>query len=138
MSNPGDYDAQVEEIQDHNQPLLEGFRTWLEASGASKDAIEKHVETILFFAEYLVYYEPLKRLDMTTGPDIGMFFSDWFPRQAAWSSSAGESEYLAAFEIFFRWMGETGGISPEVAAGILAALEDRDGLIPNRNDCWIA
>jgi hypothetical protein len=35
-------------------------------------------------------------------------------------------------------MGETGGISPEVAAGILAALEDRDGLIPNRNDCWIA
>ena len=75
---------------------------------------------------------------MTTGPDIGMFLIDWFPRQAAWSSSAGETEYLSAFEIFFGWMAETGSISPQVAAGILGALADRDGLIPNRNDCWIA
>jgi len=138
MSNSGDYDAEVKEIQAHNQPLLEGFRTWLEASDASEDAIEKHVEGILFFPEYLVYYEPLKRLDMTTGPDIGVFSSDWFPRQAAWSSGAGETEYLGTFEIFFGWMGQTGSISPQVVAGILAALEDRDGPIPNRNDCWKA
>jgi len=75
---------------------------------------------------------------MTTGSDIGMFLSHRFPLQAAWSSSAGETEYLSAFEIFFGWMGETGSNSPQVAAGILGALADRDGLIPNRNDCWIA
>lgn len=75
---------------------------------------------------------------MTTGPDIGMFLCDSVPRQEAWSSSAGESEYLATFEIFFRWMGETGGIAPEFAVGILAALADRGGLKPNRNNCWIA
>ncbi len=138
MSNRGGYEAAVKEIQARNQPLLEGFRAWLETSDASEDVIEKHMDAILFFAEYLVYYEPLKRLDMTIGPDFGMFFSDWFPRQAAWSSSTGEGEYLAAFKSFFGWMGETGGISPEVATGILGALVDRDGPIPNQDDYWIA
>jgi len=54
MSNLGDSDAEAKEIQAHNQPLPEGFRTWLEESDASEDAMEKHVKGILFFAKYLV------------------------------------------------------------------------------------
>jgi site-specific recombinase XerD len=127
MSEPSDYDVQVRAIQASNRPLLDAFEIWLEQSGLSEKTIQTHVSNIDFFTNYLVYYEPLKRLDEATSGDVWMFLADWFPRKALWASVTSGKSYLASFKKFFRWMGETGHVSAETVADVLDTLkEDRD------------
>jgi hypothetical protein len=78
--NTYDYDAQVRAIQAYNQPILDGFRAWLEQSGLAEKTIKNHVDNIDFFTDYLVYYEPLENLDEADGSDVWMFLTDWFPK----------------------------------------------------------
>jgi len=59
-------------------------------------------ENIDFFTEFLVYYEPLKRLDETDETDISSFFLDWFPRKAMWASESSIKFNLASFKKFSR------------------------------------
>ena len=70
MSGVDGYDMQVHAIRTYNQPLLESFRAWLAQSGLAEKTIRNHVDNIVFFAEYLVYYEPLQRLDEATSGDV--------------------------------------------------------------------
>jgi len=42
------YDAQVRAIQAYNQPILDGFRSWLEQSGLAEKTIKNHVDNIDF------------------------------------------------------------------------------------------
>ena len=74
--------------------------------------------------EYLVYYEPLEKLDEADGSDVSMFLSDWFPRKALWSSVSSVKSYMASFKKFFQWMGETGRVSPETVDDVLFTLKE--------------
>ena len=124
MSDTSSYDARVQAIRVYNQPILEGFRAWLEQSGLSEKTIKNHVDNIDFFTEYLVYYEPLEKLDEAEGSDIWMFLSDWFPRKALWSSVSSVKSYMASFKKFFQWLGETGRVSPETVEDVLSTLKE--------------
>jgi site-specific recombinase XerD len=119
-----DYDREVEAIRTYNQPLLEAFQAWLEESGLSEKTVRSHVENIDFFTEYLVYYEPLNRLDQATDSDVFSFLSDWFPRKAMWASVSSVRSYLASFKKFFMWMGEAGHVSQETVAEVIEVLKE--------------
>jgi site-specific recombinase XerD len=130
-----DYDSQVEAIRAYNQPVLDEFRAWLEQSGLAEKTVKAHVDNIDFFTEYLVYYEPLEKLDEADGSDIWMFLSDWFPRKAMWSSVASVKSNMASFKKFFQWMGETGRVSPEIVADVLSTLkEGRDHFLESADE----
>ena len=124
MKDTLSYDEQVQAINSYNQPILEDFRAWLEQSGLSEKTVENHVDNIHFFTHYLVYYEPLTKLDEADGSDIWMFLTDWFPRKAMWSSVTSVKSNIASFKKFFNWLGETGRISPEVVADVLTTLKE--------------
>ncbi len=122
-----DYDQQVKAIRAYNQPILEAFQTSLEQARLADKTINSHLENIDFFTEFLVYYEPLKRLDETDEADISSFLLDWFPRKAMWASESSIKSNLASFKKFFDWMGQTGRMPPETVAEILTTLkEERD------------
>ena len=124
MNDTISYDERVRAINSYNQPILADFRAWLEQFGLSEKTVENHVDNIDFFTHYLVYYEPLTKLDEADGSDVWMFLTDWFPRKAMWSSVTSVKSYLASFKKFFNWLGETGRISPEVVADVLTTLKE--------------
>ena len=124
MSDTDSYDARVRAIRAYNQPILEDFRFWLEQSGLAKKTVENHVDNIDFFTHYLVYYDPLKKLDEADGSDVWMFLTDWFPRKALWSSVTSVKSYIDSFKKFFQWMEETGHVSPETVADVLTTLKE--------------
>ena len=135
MSNAESFDAKVRAIQAYNQPILNDFRAWLEQSGLAEKTIKNHVDNIDFFTEYLVYYEPLEKLDEADGSDVWMFLSDWFPRKAMWASEASVKSNMASFKKFFQWMGETGRVSPEIVADVLSTLkEGRDQFLESAGE----
>ena len=123
MSDIDTYDARVQAIQAYNQPILYGFLTWLKQSGLSEETIYNHVTNIEFFTNYLVRYEPLKKLDEVSSGDVWMFLADWFPRKALWASVTSTKSYVASFKKFFKWMGETGRVSPETVEDVLSTLK---------------
>lgn len=126
-TDTSDYDIRVRAIQAANQPILNAFEVWLEQSGLSEKTIQIHVSNIDFFTNYLVYYEPLKKLDEANSGDVWMFLDDWFPRKALWASITSVTSYLASFKKFFRWMGETGRVSPQTVADVLETLKEERG-----------
>ena len=135
MSDDDTYDARVRAIRAYNQPILEDFRAWLEQSGISEKTVKDQVNKIHFFTEYLVYYEPLKKLDQANSSDIRMFFMSWFPYKALWTSETGIKSYLASFKKFFLWMGETGHVSAATVSNVLTTLkEGRDQFLERAAD----
>jgi site-specific recombinase XerD len=124
MSELAAYDAKVRAIRDYNQPILDGFRTWLEQSGLSAKTVRAHVNNITFFTAYLVYYEPLKKLDEANSSDVRMFLANWFPRKALWASESTVKSNIASFKKFFQWMGETDRVSPQTVTDVLTTLKD--------------
>ena len=124
MSDADTYDAKVRAIQAYNQPILDDFRSWLEQSGLAEKTVKSHVDNIDFFTKYLVYYEPLKKLDEADGGDIWMFLVNWFPRKAMWASQASVKSNIASFKKFFHWMGETGLVSYETVGDVLSRLKE--------------
>jgi site-specific recombinase XerD len=122
------YEQRVRAIQLANQPLLDGFESWLMQAGWSEKTIQDHMDNIRFFSRYLVLYaHSLRRLDEATDSEVYWFLADWFPRKALWASVASMKRYLASFKKFFTWMGETGLVSPETVADVLDTLKfDRD------------
>ena len=130
MNDARTYDQQVEAILAYNQPLLDEFQDWLAHSGVSAKTVQSHVDNMAFFATYLVYYDPLQRLDEATSGDVWMFLSDWFPRKALWASTTSIRTYLTSFRKFFRWMGDTEHVSPEKVTEVLTMLKDeRDAFL---------
>ena len=127
-----DYDAQVRAIRAYNQPILDDFKVWLQQSGLSEQTVQTHVDNINFFTNYLVYYEPLKKLDEATEGDVWMFLADWFPRKALWASVTSVKSYLVSFKKFFRWMGETGHASPQTVAEVLDTLKEERNVFLRR------
>ena len=122
------YEQQVHAIQLAIQSILDGFEGWLKQAGWREKPIQDHVDNIRFFTRYLVLYaHSLCRLDEATDSEVYWFLADWFPRKALWASVASMKGYLASFKKFFKWMGETGQVSPQTVADVLDTLKfDRD------------
>ncbi|MEW5956533.1 MAG: site-specific integrase [Chloroflexota bacterium] len=122
-----DYDQQVEAIRAYNQPILDTFQAWLTETGLADKTVRSHVENISFFTEYLVYYEPLKRLDEAGAGDVDTFLTSWFPRKAMWASESSIKSNIASFKKFFQWIGKTGRVSTKTTTEVLTMLkENRD------------
>ncbi len=139
MSTLSDYDAQVDAIKEHNAPILASFQTSLAQAGLAKKTVKNHVDNIDFFTEYLVYYEPLTRLDEADEGDVSSFLLDWFPRKALWASVSSTKSYLASFKKFFVWMGETQRVSSEIVDDVLTTMkEERQDFLDavNDDDAW--
>jgi hypothetical protein len=61
------YEQRVQAIQRANQPILNGFETWLRQSGLSEQTIKAHVDNMRLFSRYLLLYaHSLRRLDEAT------------------------------------------------------------------------
>jgi site-specific recombinase XerD len=127
MSN---YDQQVEAIRSYNQPILDEFKAWLEAKGLAKKTVKNHVDNIDFFADFLVYYEPLEKLNEATEIEVYSFLSDWFPRKAMWASPASVKSYMASFRKFFKFMVESNRIDSKDEQAVRESLKEcRDEFI---------
>ena len=100
MTDAKSYDEQVKAIRAYNQPILEDFQAWLKQSGLSEKTIKSHVFNIDFFTEYLMYYEPLKKLDEADSSDVWSFLANWYPRKALWASRGGVKSNMASFKKF--------------------------------------
>lgn len=125
-----DYAKQVERIREQNKPILAAFQQWLEAAGLSAKTVKTHVDNVDFFTEYLVYYEPLKRLAAADADDFYIFCANWFPRKALWASAASARSNLASFRKFARFMRETERWSAKRELEILETLKaNRDEMI---------
>jgi site-specific recombinase XerD len=132
MTQTSNYDERINQIRNQNKPILEGFQEALTNSNISAKTRKNHVQNIEFFAEYLVYYEPLKTLAQTESTDISSFLDDWFLRKALWSSVESVRAYLATFKKFFVWMRDTHHMSKSSVEHILAMIkEDREDFIDN-------
>jgi hypothetical protein len=82
--HPETYEQRVQAIQLANQPILDGFETWLRQSGLSEQTIKEHVDNMRFFSRYLLLYAySLRRLDEATEGDVYDFLEDWFPKPRA-------------------------------------------------------
>jgi site-specific recombinase XerD len=123
------YEQRVQAIQLSNQPILDGFETWLRQSGLSEPTIRDHVDNMRFFSRYLLLYAySLRRLDEASEGAVYDFLEDWFPRKALWASVSSMKVYLASFKKFFTWMGETGLVPPETVADVRSTLKDSRSL----------
>ncbi|MBE9115276.1 site-specific integrase [Lusitaniella coriacea LEGE 07157] len=118
------YDEQVEKIEHYNQPILDGFKDWLEKSNLSAKTVRNHVNNIESFAEYLVCYEPLRRLDEIEDNDVSDFLIDWFPRKALWASESTVKSYIASFRKFAKYMIESQRMSAEQETEIRETLKE--------------
>ncbi len=141
MTDSNDYDKQVEAMRAYNQPILDAFQAWLKEAGLARKTIKNHVDNIDFFTEYLVYYEPLKRLDEANDDDVFTFLSSWFPHKAMWANITNVKSYLASFKKFFKWMGETERISNETVTEVLDTLKENkdeflDAVDDDSSDIW--
>ncbi len=123
------YEQRVQAIQHANQPILDGFETWLKQAGLSEQTIKDHVDNMRFFARYLLLYAySLRRLDEATEGDVYDFLEDWFPRKALWASVSRMKVYLASFKKFFTWMRATGLVAPQTVEDVLSTLKDSRNL----------
>lgn len=119
-----DYDKEVEKMEAYNQPILDEFGSWLEKSGLAQTTVKNHVENMAFFAEYLVYYEPLYALDEADAGDVTSFLLDWFPRKAMWASASSTKSHMATFRKFFKFMNESDRIDEGIEVEVRQTLKD--------------
>ena len=119
-----DYDKEVKKINAYNQPILDEFASWLKKSGLAQATIEKHVENMDFFAEYLMYYEPLYALNEADAEDVTSFLLDWYPRKAMWASVSHTKSHMATFRKFFKFTSETNRIDKVVEDEVRQVLKD--------------
>jgi|SRR5258708_1814948 hypothetical protein len=124
MNEVETYDTRVLAIRAYNHSLLDGFRAWLEHKGQTAPTIITHLDNIFLFATYLVYDEPLKKLDEAIQSDVYWFLADWFPRKALWASVRSVQAHCASLKKFFLWMGETRRVSPETVADVISTLKE--------------
>jgi len=118
------YEKEVEKIRAANQPILDAFQAWLEKSGLSEKTVKNHCQNMEFFAEYLIYYEPLQGLDEADSSDVLGFLLDWFPRKAMWASPASTRSHMASFRKFFKFMTESGRIEQTVEDEVRETLKE--------------
>jgi hypothetical protein len=119
------YEQRVQAIQRANQPILNGFETWLRQSGLSEQTIKAHVDNMRLFSRYLLLYaHSLRRLDEATEGAVYDFLEIGSLSLALWACVSSMKVYLASFKKFFTWMGATGLVAPATVEDVLATLKD--------------
>lgn len=122
-----DYDQEVKAIQEHNKPILDEFRQWLKKASLGDSTIKKHLWNIDFFADYLVYYEPLEKLDNADAGDVYSFLADWYPSKASWASPNDVRSNMASFRKFYKFMLDSNRIDTEDESEVRNTLKrDKD------------
>ena len=86
--------------------------------------MKSHIENIDFFAEYLTYYEPLRRLDEADDNDVYSFLADWYPRKAMWASEAYTKAYMGSFRKFFKYLRESNRIEQTTEDEVRETLKE--------------
>ncbi|MBD2278874.1 site-specific integrase [Aphanizomenon flos-aquae] len=119
-----DFDKEVAKIKKYNEPIMEGFQAWLKKANLSAKTIKNHILNIEFFAEYLVSYEPLQKLDEADDQDVYDFLLNYFPHKAMWASETSTKSYMGSFKKFFSYMVETQKISPEIEAEVKETIKE--------------
>ncbi len=123
-----DYDQEVDKIRVYNQPILDEYQSWLKSTGVTTKTVKNHIDNIEFFAEYLVYYEPLNKVDKADANDVYSFLADWFPRKAMWASESSTKSYMASFRKFFKFLRETNRVDDD------SEIEVRDTLKEHKDE----
>ncbi|MBW4599007.1 MAG: site-specific integrase [Calothrix sp. FI2-JRJ7] len=117
-------DKKIVEVQNYNKLLLEAFESWLQKSNLSPKTIKQHNSNIEFFAEYLYYYEPVRKLDEAEEKYVSSFLTDWYPRKALWASDNNTKSYIASFKKFFKYLVEKNRTSPNIEAEVRETLKE--------------
>ena len=121
------YDQEVDKIRAYNQPILDEFQRWLQNTGVTPKTIKNHIDNISFFAEYLVYDEPLQKVDEADAGDVYSFLADWFPRKAMWASESSMKSNITSFRKFFKFLRETSRVDDDTEIEVRDTLkEDKD------------
>jgi site-specific recombinase XerD len=123
VSDPHSYARQEADIRTHNQPIIDEFKANLEQAGLSRHTVSHHVSQVTLLADYLISYE-LKTLDDCTCGHVRWVVQYWYPDKVQRLSTHGKAAQAAALKKFFRWMGETGRLSPTSVRATLAVLAD--------------
>ena len=119
-----DYDQAVEKIRAYNQPILNEFQAWLESTKVTPKTVKTHRDNIEFFAEYLVHYEPLSKLDEADAEDVYSFLTDWFPRKALWASESHTQANMASFRKFFKFLRESRRVDDATEVEVRETLKE--------------
>jgi len=91
-------------IREENKQLVVGFNDYLKKCGLSTKTVKSQSLALDFFTEYLVYYEPYKKLSETDISDVRGFLNDFFPRKALWANETSVKEYITVFKKCFKWL----------------------------------
>ena len=118
------YDREVKQVRSNNKAILNEFQLWLRKSDLAPNTVESHLDNIGFFAEYLIYYEPLCRLDEANDSDVHGFLMDWYPHKAMWASEAYTKAYMASFRKFFKYLRESNRIEQTVEDEVRETLKE--------------
>ena len=125
-----DYFRKMDRIKTYNEPVLEAFQLWLEKSSLSSKTVQNHTTNIDFFAEYLISYEPLHKLDEADDSDVFDFLMNWYPRKAMWASEANTKSYMASFRKFFKYLRERNLVEQMTEDDVRETLkENKEGFI---------
>ena len=119
-----DYDQAVEKIRAYNQPILNEFQAWLESTKVTPKTVKTHRDNIEFFAEYLVHYEPLSKLDEADAEDVYSFLADWFPRKALWALESHTQANMASFRKFFKFLRESRRVDDATEVEVRETLKE--------------
>ena len=123
-----DYDQEANKIRIYNQSILDEFQSWLKSAGVTTKTVKNHIDNISAFAEYLVYYEPLNKVDEADAMDVYNFLADWFPRKAMWACESSTKSYLASFRKFFKFLCESNRVDND------SEIEVRDTLKEHKDE----
>jgi site-specific recombinase XerD len=123
-----DYDQEVNKIRIYNQSILDEFQSWLKNTGVTTKTVKNHIDNMSFFAEYLVYYDSLNKLDEADAGDVYDFLADWFPRKAMWACESSTKSYMASFRKFFKFLRESNRVDDD------SEIEVRDTLKEYRDE----
>jgi len=119
-----DYDQEVDKIRVYNQPILDEFQSWLQNTGVTPKTVKNHIENIKFFAEYMVYYEPLQKVDEADAGDVYSFLADWFPHKAMWASESSTKSNMASFRKFFKFLRESSRVDDDTEIEVRDTLKE--------------
>ena len=123
-----DYDQEVNKIRIYNQSILDEFQSWLKNTRVTTKTVKNHIDNMSFFAEYLVYYDSLNKLDEADAGDVYDFLADWFPRKAMWACESSTKSYIASFRKFFKFLRESNRIDDD------SEIEVRDTLKEHKDE----
>jgi hypothetical protein len=119
-----EYDELVKANYERNMEILAGFKEHLIAKGLTSKTIKDHLSNIDFYINtFLVNYEVNKAEEGIYS--LNMFFSDWFPRKAMWSSGYHVKKTIASLKKFYSYLEDIDLINDLMYKEFLDEIKDK-------------